>query len=63
MSLAKVVNNGSQVKREGLVNEIPNSVGAKQYSVCSLTKDCQTIHLSARVHEGTFVHKSDSAYG
>ena len=66
MSLAKVINIGSQVKKRWPSNrrpEIPNSVGAKQNSVCSSMKDCQTLHLSARVHEGTFEHKSDSACG
>jgi hypothetical protein len=44
--------------------EILNSVGAKQSSVYSSTKDCQTLHLSgARVHEGTFEHEIDSACG
>jgi hypothetical protein len=66
MSLAKVVNIGSQVKWDGLVMEgqkFPTVLMPKQNSVCSLKKDCRTIHLSVLVHECMFVHKSDSACG
>jgi hypothetical protein len=66
MSLAKVINIGSQVKMRGPSKErpkIPNSVGAKQSSVYSSTKDCQTILPRALGHKGVFVLKSGSACG
>jgi hypothetical protein len=67
MSLAKVINIGSQVKMRGPSKErpeIPNSVGAKRYFVFSSMKDCQTLHLSgARAHEGMFEHEIVSACG
>ena len=43
--------------------KIPNSVDAKQSSVYSSTKDCQTILPRALGHKGVFVLKSGSVCG